>query len=105
MGAMKRPRSSPENLPTSVAEGVKQTSLSRNFNASNRKAANSIAKSSVSQHSNSDARRILVNHVEEERKNMGVGHPDFSPFDRAVERREEHLHSSEAGKVLFESNS
>jgi hypothetical protein len=22
--------------------------------------------------------------VEEERKNMGVGHPDFSPFDRAV---------------------
>ena len=26
----------------------------------------------------------MVNHVEEERKNMGVGHPDFFPFDRAV---------------------
>ena|GEM_PF-4493085 len=56
----------------------------RNFDASSRKAANSTAKFSVSQHSNSDARRILVNHVEEARKNMGVGHPDSSPFDRAV---------------------
>jgi hypothetical protein len=30
------------------------------------------------------ARHVLVKHLEEQAENMGVGHPDLSPFDRAV---------------------